>query len=120
MRGLLIGLFFSVQGTFSLLAALLEHIFSLEEVYTYPFMRKTGLTCAFWYYLTLTCVSAIGLVGYFVTACRYKNRRRDDLVNSVTLIEECFRPGPVNGLVGMYYDSQMALEASDSSAVLYR
>ncbi len=121
MRGLLIGLFFSIQGTFSLLATLLEYLFSWSKIYSYPFVGKTGLTCAFWYYLVLVCISVLGFCAYIVTACRYKNRQRDDIFSSVAIVEECFRPGAVNGLVGMYYDSQMALVDSQSSTdVLYR
>ncbi len=121
MRGLLIGLFFSVQGTFSLLAVLLEYLFSWSKVYTYPFVGKTGFTCGFWYYLILVCLSIVGLLAYILTACRYKKRQRDDkFITSVALVEECFRPGAVNGLVGMYYDNQMGFTGTESSAMLYR
>ena len=98
MRGLLIGVFFSFKGLFSLASLLLQFAFSSEDVNSYPFLGKTGHTCAFWYYLTAIGVSILGLVFYMVVACKYKRRKRDDVFNEVTLIEEYFTSCVVNNI----------------------
>lgn len=92
MRGLLVGIFFSIQGLFSLLSVLLEHVFKLRVVYTYPFLSVTGLSCAFWYYVVLGGISVLGLVAHLVVAHRYKRRQRDSIFNDVNMIEEYFTP----------------------------
>ena len=90
MRGLLVGIFFSIQGTFSLLSVLLEYIFKLRAVYSYPFLVRTGLTCAFWYYFILVGLSVVGLTVYLLVAMRYKRRQRDNVFNDMNMIEEYF------------------------------
>ncbi len=82
MRGLLIGIFFSVQGMFSLLSVLMQYLFMTSQ-YTFP-----TLTCSGWYYLVLLCFSVFGFLFFVLVACKYKRRRRDEVFNSVTLIEE--------------------------------
>ena len=107
MRSLLIGVFFSIQGMFSLLAVLLQYTFSWDRVYDYPFMGRTGYSCAFWYYLILIVLSLAGLLVYFTVAAKYKRRQRDDVFNSLTLIEEYYSSGGVvNVGYGMYSDNQ--------------
>lgn len=90
MRGLLIGVFFSLKSLFSLASLLLLLVFSSKKVHSYPFLGRTGRTCAFWYFLIAIVVSVLGLVFYAVVACKYKRRKRDDVFNEVTLIEEYF------------------------------
>ena len=97
MRGLLIGVFFSLQDLFSLVSFLLEFTFSSKAVSSYPFLGKTGRTCAFWYLLVTIGVSVLGLVFYCVVAWKYKRRKRDDVFNEVTLIEEYFTSCVVQG-----------------------
>lgn len=98
MRGLLIGIFFSFQGLFSLVSLLLQFVFSTEDVYGYPFQNKTGQSCGFWYYLVAIGVSLLGLMSYGVVSCKYKRRKRDDVFNEVTLIEEYFTSCVVNNI----------------------
>lgn len=93
MRCLLIGIFFSIQGLFSFLSVLLQYMFSYSTVYTHPFRDITGYTCAFWYYFIYVCVCLFGLLLYFIVACRYKRRQRDDVFNDMTMIEEFFQTG---------------------------
>ena len=90
MRCLLIGIFFSVQGTFSLLSVLLQYTFTWSSVYSHPFRGVTGFTCAFWYYFIYVCVCIFGLLLYFLAAYRYKRRERDDVFSDMRMIEEFF------------------------------
>lgn len=90
MRGLLVGVFFAFEGLSSLVSLLLQFVFSSEDVYSYPFHSRTGRSCAFWFYLIAVGLSILGLVFYGVVACKYKRRKRDDVFNEVTLIEEYF------------------------------
>ena len=93
MRGLLIGIFFSIQGLFSLFSLLLQYTFSWHRVYDYPFQERTGLPCEFWCYLIFVLVSFIGLLVYFVISCKYKRRKREDFFDEVTMIEEYYSSG---------------------------
>ena len=95
MRCLLIGIFFSIQGSFSLLSVLLQYTFSRHTVYDHPFKAHTGYTCTFWYYLIYVCLCSFGLLLYFLAACKYKRRQRDDVFSDMQLIEEFFRTGAV-------------------------
>ena len=96
MRGLLVGLFFSIQGLFSLISILLQYTFSQHAVYSYPFQRKTGLSCGFWYYSILVLISFLGLLLYFLTAYKYKQRQRDkNLDTTITMLEGYFESGAV-------------------------
>lgn len=98
MRGLLIGVFFSLQGLFSLTSLLLQFTFFSKDIYSYPFLGRTGQTCAFWFFLVAIGVSVLGLVFYWVVAWKYKRRKRDDVFNEVTLIEEYFTSCVVNNV----------------------
>ena len=98
MRGLLTGVFFSLQGLFSLTSLLLQFTFSSKDIYIYPFLGKTGQTCAFWFFLVAIGVSVLGLAFYWVVAWKYKRRKRDDVFNEVTLIEEYFTSCVVNNV----------------------
>lgn len=93
MRCLLIGIFFSIQGFFSLLSVLLQYLFSWSTLYNHPFRGATGYTCAFWYYFIYVCVCLFGLLLFFIVACRYKRRQRDDVFNDMAMIEEFYLTG---------------------------
>ena len=96
MRGLLVGLFFSIQGLFSLISILLQYTFSQHAVYSYPFQGKTGLSCGFWYYSILVLISFLGLLLYFLTAYKYKQRQRDkNFDTTITMLEGYFESGAV-------------------------
>ena len=98
MRGLLIGVFYSVQGLFSLASSLLQFTFSSKGVRSYPFLGKTGQTCAFWFFLVAIGASVLGLAFCWVVAWKYKRRKRDDVFNEVTLIEEYFTSCVINNV----------------------
>lgn len=96
MRGLLVGLFFSIQGLFSLISILLQYTFSQHAVYSYPFQGKTGLSCGFWYYFILVLISFLGLLLYFLAAHTYKQRQRDNRFDTtITMLEGYFESGAV-------------------------
>ena len=94
MRGLIIGIFFSVQGFFSLISLLIQCFFSWRRIHTYTF--STGYTCRFWYYLTLVCLAILGMCCYLVVACKYRRRKRDDMFNQVGMIEDYFSTGRIH------------------------
>lgn len=96
MRGLLIGLFFSIQGIFSLLSVLIQYLFSQEQATEFTFKAVTWYSCAFWFYLALACLAAFGVIVYVVAACRYKKRKRDDMFNQVGMLEEYFSSGRIH------------------------
>ena len=78
---------------FSLLSVVVQYIFSLEVVYAFPFIRKTGCSCTFWYYFVIICVSLGGFVLYVITALKYTKRKREDgIVNEISMIEDYFVP----------------------------
>lgn len=82
MRGLLIGVFFSVQGISSLLSVLVQYLFTTSRN-VYPIF-----SCGGWYYFAIMCCAIFSFLFYLIVACRYKRRKRDDLFSSVALIEE--------------------------------
>ena len=89
MRGLLIGIFFSMQGAFSLISLLLQYLF-MENQLLQNIKVFTGLSCGSWYYLILLSLALFGLLFYVVASWKYKRRKRDDVFNEVTLIEEYY------------------------------
>ena len=90
MRGLLVGIFFSIKGLFTLLALLLQYIFTLDAVTAYPFLDRTAMPCSFWYYFTVLAVSLLGLILYCCVSHKYKKRKREDVFNEVARLEEYF------------------------------
>ena len=89
MKGLLIGVFFAIQGIFQLISTIVLFLFSTNTIW----VRKhvTAVTnCGFGYFL-FTCVAAlVGLILFSVVAKRYKNRERDDRPYDQSQIEEIF------------------------------
>ena len=72
MKGMLIGLFYFVNGPYTLLAMLLMLPFS------FPFKdhRVTYPSCGFGYYLSNTVIAVVALMLYSVVAKRYRYRQR--------------------------------------------
>lgn len=87
MRGLLIGIFFSIRDFSSLLSLLLQQLFLWAPVKTHTFQ---AFGCAFWFYLVLAGLAIIAVGLYSVIACKYKRRKRDDLFNTVGMLEEYY------------------------------
>jgi len=91
MRGLLLGLFFAVQGLFSLLAVIIQYIFSWRPVLSYSLY-----SCSFWYYLIIVILGGLGLCLYVLVAYKYKRRKRDDVFHQVGMIEEYYSSGRIH------------------------
>ena len=73
MKGLMIGTFFAIRGTFQLLGAL---------VFIFPFLvwKSTSSfpSCGFVYYLVNMVVAFLGMIAYIWIARKYRNRQRDE------------------------------------------
>ena len=98
MRSLLVGIFFSIQNLASLLSQLLRYLFAKIPVETDALQSFHAYvhTCSFWFYLCLSvlCTVAVGL--YWVTTCKYRKRKRDDMFNEVAMIEEYYSTGRIH------------------------
>ena len=79
MKGLLVGVFFSIRAFFQLLSGLVLIPFSYKPLWDSQYMREHPVTNCGFGYLLFTCVVAlIGLILLSVVARRYKYRERDD------------------------------------------
>ena len=92
MKGLLIGVFFSIKGIFQLISTLALLLFSANGIWAgghakeHPPVTNCGFS-----YLLFVCVAAlIGLILFSVVAKRYKYRERDDRPYDQSQIEEIF------------------------------
>ena len=72
MRGMMVGLFFCVDGIFSTLSALILFGFSQGNWST------ASLSCGFWYYIVFVILGTITFVPYVVFSRKYKNRIRGE------------------------------------------
>ena len=80
MKGLLVGVFFSIKAFFQLISGVALIPFSYRPIWDSQHMREHPpvTNCGFGY-LSFTCVVAlVGLVLFGAVARRYKNRERDD------------------------------------------
>lgn len=80
MKGLLVGIFFSIRAFFQLISAVALIPFSYRPLWDSQHLREypTVTSCGFGYF-SFTCVVAlIGLILFSIVAERYKNRERDD------------------------------------------
>lgn len=96
MRGLLIGIFFSIHGLFSLVAILVEYLFVVTPLNESTARAVTEYSCAFLFYLILMCLAMLGMGVYVIAACRYKRRKRDDTFNQVGMLVGFFSSGQVH------------------------
>ena len=81
MKGLLIGVFYAVQGTFRFLAAISTLPFSVQVIWASDYMKKhtpSITNCGFGYLLLNCAVGIFSIVVFSVAAKRYKYRERDD------------------------------------------
>ena len=87
MKGLLMGLFFSLRGAFELLGAVFVVPFSFGP---WENLSPTLPSCGFYYYLLSMVFGFAGIVSYIVTARKYKYRQRDEIINERIYIEKYF------------------------------
>lgn len=71
MKGLLIGVFFAINGLFHLLS-------TLGIFLPFTFWRLQFPSCSFGYYLVVILISLVGLVIFVFVAKRYHRRERDE------------------------------------------
>ena len=85
MKGLMIGTFFAIRGTFQLLGAL---------VFIFPFLAWKSTSsfpsCGFVYYLVNMVVALFGMIVYIWIARKYQNRQRDEPDNIYRYAEEYY------------------------------
>ena len=87
MKGLLVGIFFAIQGFFQLIGYILTLPLSFNQHWT---QMPTVISCGF---IHLFCTSIVGLVGlilFIITVKRYKYRKRDHENFSQQEIEEVY------------------------------
>ena len=80
MKGLVVGLFFTIVSFFSLLGSVALLPFSLKHIWQSKHMKEHPpvTNCGFGYFLSISVVVTIGLILFLVVAKRYKYRERDD------------------------------------------
>ena len=85
MKGLIIGTFFAIQGTFQFLGAAFLYVpfFSWNLETSFP-------SCGFVYYLINILVALGGLVAYTCVARRYQYRQRDEPDNVYRYAEDYY------------------------------
>ena len=103
MKGLIIGLFYSINGLATLIACLLVIPFS------YGFTSDTSLGCGFWYLSILLVFAVFQLTTYTTIAKRYKKRRRDDITNEQMFAENYFSSRKLSTTVGNSANITMAV-----------
>ena len=96
MKGLLIGVFFAIQGTFKFLGTMSTIPFSLSVVWSSNFM-KTNMppitNCGFGYLLLNSIVGFISVVMLTVAAKRYRYRERNDPPYNQEIVERVWADG---------------------------
>ena len=80
MKGLLVGVFFSIRAFFQLVSGVTLIPFSYKPLWDSQYMREHPpvTNCGFGYLLFTCVVALIGLILISVVARRYKYRERDD------------------------------------------
>ena len=85
MKGLMIGTFFAIRGTFQLLGILILFPF-LGWRSSFPSFPS----CGFIYNLTCMTIAFFGMAGYIWIAKKYQNRQRDEPDNIYRYAEEYY------------------------------
>ena len=80
MKGLIIGVFYTIRGFFGLVSSLVLIPFSLKSIWNSSHMKEHPpvTNCGFGYLSSICVVALIGLVLFSVVARNYKYRERDD------------------------------------------
>ena len=89
MKGLLIGIFFAVDGLFQLLEVLL-----LLIPFNWWKLNSNFPSCAFVYYLVNAAFVFIGFVAYTQAARKYQYRQRDEPDNIYRYAEDYYEKSP--------------------------
>ena len=79
MKGLLIGIFYAIKGTFSFIGVVCILPFTMEKAaWEKNTHAHSVVNCGFGYYLLSCLVGVLGLGSFFVAAKKYRYRQRDD------------------------------------------
>ena len=85
MKGLIIGTFFAIKGTFQFLGATVLYV-----PFSFWSLETSFPSCGFVYYLINILVALSGLVAYTCVARRYQYRQRDEPDNVYRYAEEYY------------------------------
>ena len=83
MIGMLLGLFLLMQGLYKAFGSFLGFGFDQHG-------EKFVIGCGFWYWITLSCISIVGCVVFFIVAFFYKSRERWEVDNFREMIEKVY------------------------------
>ena len=83
MKGLLIGMFYTIRGFYQVLAALVMLPYSYLGAHMYP-------SCGFYFYLMNIVIGLVGVLVYVWVAKRYRYRVRDETCNVRRYAEEYY------------------------------
>lgn len=89
MRGLLVGTFYCFRGLFAFIAGVLILAFSLGYEH-HPQSTAALVSCGVPLYTLATFVGVVGLVCYIVIAKKYRNREREEHVNTQAIAENYY------------------------------
>ena len=89
MKGLLVGIFFALQGFFQLLGFIITLPFSITDSWINNTIPST-ISCGFIYFLLTLAVGLISFISFIVAAKRYKYRKRDDENFNQMKVEEVY------------------------------
>ena len=80
MKGLLLGVFFSIRALFQLVSGVVLIPFSYKPLWDSQYTREHPpvTNCGFGYLLFTCVIALIGVVMFSIVARRYKYRERDD------------------------------------------
>ena len=86
MRGLLIGIFYAIDGIFVGITGLILLFFAKSHLYTHT------LSCGLLFYLVVLLIGTVGLVVYCVVARWYRKRQRggQEFVNERAILESYY------------------------------
>ena len=88
MKGLIVGVFYTIKGVFQLFSAFLLLPFSLPNFWTLK--NPSQLNCGFGYLIIACSLALIGLLMFSIVAKRYQYRERDDPPYDQMAVEEVF------------------------------
>ena len=92
MKGLIVGLFFTIKSLFQLLGSFAVIPFSLKDIWESESMieRPPVTNCGFGYLLFVCSVAFVGFVSLVVAARMYKYRERDDRPYDYQYVEDAY------------------------------
>ena len=99
MRGVLIGVLYTIRGIFASVGGILLLSFSLG--YEHHPQSIQDVSCGAPLHVTTLIIGVVGFVCFVVIAKRYKNRVRDELINTQAIVEKCYNSIIKSRLVNM-------------------